>query len=390
LIYGFSKRISRPIESVSRQLMSMETFSLDEPSPGESKTRIREIAELQGAAARVRASLRSFARYAPEETVRDVAASGQETILSAGRREVTALFCDLRGFTSFAEKLAPEEVVTILNDHFDTISGLIARHAGYVVDFLGDGLFAVFGAPEAAADHAARAVTCAIEMQLAREAHNRDYFAKGWPPLEMGVGINTGLAVVGNMGSSLRIKYGVVGHPVNLAARIESFTVGGQVLVSDSTREALAERLVADGPMEAEAKGVGAPIRMWIVRRLEGGSPLELPSLISNLAVLPSAIHVGLRPLRGKQIGADLYPAEVVKLSASGAELRTDCPVAIFDAVQVILSPPAGMTATLDSKVIGVTELPAGRRTVVVRFGGLGWEARAQLEALSRAASPLA
>ncbi len=390
LIYAFSRRISRPIESVSRQLMSMETFSLEDPPDREYKTKIREIAELQGAAARVRASLRSFARYAPEETVRDVAASGRETILSAGRREVTALFCDLRGFTSFAEKLAPEEVVTILNDHFDTMSGLIARHAGYVVDFLGDGLFAVFGAPEAAADHAARAVTCGIEMQLARDARNREYFAKGWPPLDMGIGINTGLAVVGNMGSSRRIKYGVVGHPVNLAARIESFTVGGQVLVSDSTREALADRLVADGPVEVEAKGVNAPIRIWMVRRLEDESPLELPSPISDLVVLPSAIHVGLRPLRGKHIGADVYPAELVKLGASGAELHTDCPVAIFDAVQVILPPQAGMTATLDSKVIGGTEQATGRRTVVVRFGGLGWEARAQLEALSRAGNPAA
>jgi len=268
LIYAFSRRISRPIESVSRQLMLMETFSLEDPPDRESKTKIREIAELQGAAARVRASLRSFARYAPEETVREVAASGQETILSAGRREVTALFCDLRGFTSFAEKLAPEEVVTILNDHFDTMSGLIARHAGYVVDFLGDGLFAVFGAPEAAADHAARAVTCGIEMQLARDARNREYFAKGWPPLDMGIGINTGLAVVGNMGSSRRIKYGVVGHPVNLAARIESFTVGGQVLVSDSTREALADRLVADGPVDLVGPGGRGPIDRAAFKRV--------------------------------------------------------------------------------------------------------------------------
>jgi adenylate cyclase len=388
LIYGFSRRISRPIESVSRQLKAMETFSFENPPVRESKTKVREIAELQDTVARVRASLRSFARYAPEEIVREVAASGQETILSAGRREVTALFCDLRGFTNVAEKLAPEEVVTVLNDHFETLSGLIARHGGYVVDFLGDGLFAVFGAPEAAADHATRAVACAIEMQLAREAHNREYFAKGWPPLEMGIGINTGLAVVGNMGSNLRIKYGVVGHPVNLAARIESFTVGGQVLVSDSTREVLAERLVADGPLEAEAKGVSAPIRMWMVRRLEGESPLELPSPISDLVVLPSAMDVSLRPLRGKQIGADVYPAKLVKLGVSGAELRTDCPMVIFDAVQVILPLQAGIVATFDSKVVSVTEEAAGRRTAFVRFGGLGWDARAQLEALSRAGTP--
>jgi adenylate cyclase len=190
------------------------------------------------------------------------------------------------------------------------------------------------------------------------------------------------------MGSNLRTKYGVVGHPVNLAARIESFTVGGQALVSDSTREALAERLDADGPLEAEAKGVGAPVRMWMVRRLQGESPLELPSPVSDLVVLASAMEVSLRPLRGKQIGADTYPAKLVKLGASGAELDTDCPLAMFDAVQVILPPQAEILAALDSKVMTVMETAAGRQTTFVRFGGLDWDARARLEVLSRAGKP--
>ena len=237
-------------------MRSLETFSFESLPAPEPRTRVREIAQLQDAVARVRASLRSFARYAPEEIVREVAASGQETTLSADRRAVTVLFCDLRGFTTMAEQLGPERVVAMLNAHFEVLAGLVARHDGYVVDFLGDGLFAVFGAPKALEDHAGRAVACAIEMQLAREAQNRAFFTKGWPPLEMGIGINTGLAVVGNMGSDLRTKYGVAGHLVNLAARIESFTVGGQVLVSEATREALAERLGAEGPLEAEAKGV--------------------------------------------------------------------------------------------------------------------------------------
>ncbi len=253
------------------------------------------------------------------------------------------------------------------------------------MDFLGDGLFAVFGAPEAAADHAARAVACAIEMQLAREARNGEGLAKGWPPLEMGIGVNTGLAVVGNMGSDLRIKYGVVGHPVNLAARIESFTVGGQVLVSDSTREVLAERLVADGPLEAEAKGVSAPIRMWMVRCLEGERSLELPSPMSDLVVLASAIDVSLRLFRGKQVAADTYTAKLLRLGASGSELQTEGPLGMFDAVQVILPSRTGIVAALDGKVVAVTEQASGWRTAVVRFGGLGWDARAQLEALSRA-----
>jgi len=388
LIYALSTRLSRPIEGVSRQLRAMETLSFESLAQG-SRARVREVAQLQDAVTRVRASLRSFARYAPEEIVREVAASGREAILSADRREVTALFGDLRGFTTIAEKLGPERVVSILNDHFEVLAGLVARHGGYVVDFLGDGLFAVFGAPEALDDHAGHAVACAIEMQLAREAQNREFFAKGWPPLEMGIGINTGPAVVGNMGSNLRTKYGVVGHPVNFAARIESFTVGGQVLVSDSTREALAERLDADGPLEAEAKGVAGIVRMWMVRRLEeGGSPLVVPSSVSDLVVLASAIEVSLRPLRGKQIGTDTYPATLVKLGVSGGELDTECPLAMFDAVQVTLPPRTGVLTVLDSKVMTVTNGVAGRRTVFVRFGGLDWDVRSRLEAFSRAGVP--
>jgi adenylate cyclase len=206
----------------------------------------------------------------------------------------------------------------------------------------------------------------------------------------MGVGINTGPAVVGNMGSNRRTKYGVVGHPVNLAARIESFTVGGQVLVSDSTREVLATRLGVEGPLEAEAKGVGASVRMWMVRRLDGGSALELPSPVSNLVVLAPAMEVDLRLLRGKQIVTDTYPAKLVKLGASGAELDTDCPLEVFDAVQVILPPQTGILAALDSKVMTVTEGTSGPRTAYVRFGGLNWDVRARLEELSRAEEPRA
>jgi len=104
--------------------------------------------------------------------------------------------------------------------------------------------------------------------------------------LEMGVGSDTGAAVVGNMGSPRRIKYGVVGDIVNVAARIETFTVGGQVLVSDATRQALGDRLVTDGPLEVEGKGLGAAIRLWEVLALQGDPPLALPAQVRHLAVL--------------------------------------------------------------------------------------------------------
>src|SRR5262245_18317409 len=162
-------RMARSLADATQDLDRAARFDL-ETRPA----RLREIAQLQGAVGRVMASLRSFTRYAPEEIVRDVAMSGQEAVLSGDKREITVLFCDLRGFTAFAEHYRAEEVVAILNNHFELLVGLITRHRGFVVDFLGDAVFAVFGAPAADATHAEQAVACAVEMQRARTALNQE------------------------------------------------------------------------------------------------------------------------------------------------------------------------------------------------------------------------
>src|SRR5262249_26577833 len=241
VVIGFllASGIARSLGGASAALDRAARFDLD--IVPKTRSVIREVAQLEDAVGRVTASLNSFSRYAPEGSVRDVVLSGREAILSGERRDVTVLFSDLRGFTAFAEQIRPEDVVAVLNDHFDLMVGTIARHKGFVVDFLGDAVFAVFGAPERADDHVERAVTCAIEMQRARAERNDATRMRGWPPLEMGVGIDTGSAVVGNMGSVRRIKYGVVGHIVHLAARIRTMTVGDHALVSDAGREGLAD-----------------------------------------------------------------------------------------------------------------------------------------------------
>ena len=273
---ALSIAIARSLGGATRALHGIAKFELEQPPRRPSM--LREVAQLEDAVARVTASLRSFTRYAPEEIVRDVAASGQEAILCGQTREVTALFCDLRGFTAFTERLPAEDVVAILNDHFDLLVGIIAQHGGFVVDFLGDAVFAVFGALRPDADHAQRAVACAIEAQRARIARNQTNRARGWPSMEMGAAISTGPAIVGNMGSVRRIKYGVVGSVVNVAARLETLTVGGQVLVADSTRQALGDQLVVDGPLEAEEKGVDGVMRFWEVKALRGEQMRVLPS----------------------------------------------------------------------------------------------------------------
>jgi class 3 adenylate cyclase len=380
-----SRRIARPLDAVAGALDRMARFIV-EPRVGPT-SRVKEIARVQEAADRMKASLVSFARHAPEEIVRETIASGHEAALRGEAREVTLLFCDLRGFTALAESMKPDEVVAVLNDHLDILASIVARHGGYVVDFLGDNLFAVFGAPRAGDDHAARAVGCALEMQRARQARNADYFERGWPPLEMGVGISGGPAVVGNMGSPRRIKYGVVGHPVNLAARIESFAVAGQVLVSDATRRALADRLVVHGPFEAEAKGVGSVTRMWEVRGLRNQAPSEPPPLALGIASLARPLEARLRLVRGKHFDVEAHPARILALGPTSAEVACLVPVAPLDPVQLLFCWHDGGPAILGGKVIEIGVRARVDRALLIRLEGLGWDTRSRLEALSRTRS---
>jgi class 3 adenylate cyclase len=353
--------IARELSGAAMALDRVAKYQLEEPA--EPRSALKEVFRLQRAVRRVTASLRSFTRYAPEEIVRDVVATGREAMLTGDRRAVTVLFSDLRGFTGFAAKLPPEEVVAILNDHFELLVAIIARHGGFVVDFLGDAVFAVFGAPEAHADHAERAVACAVEMQRARAARSLETRARGWPPMEMGVGIDTGSAVVGNMGSLRRIKYGVVGHVVNTAARIETFTVGGQVLVSETTKGFV--EMPARGPLEVAGKGVGAALRLWEA----------LPAPMHDLVALESLLEAGVRLITGKQIDPHVHPARVRRLGAAGAELESSAPLAVFGALQLLLDALA-----VDGKVV---ELNGD--TALVRFTGVDWDTQARIKAFARA-----
>jgi adenylate cyclase len=378
---ALSTRMARSLGGASAALDRVARFDL-EAAPVR-RSRVLEIARLQDAVGRVLASLRSFTRYAPEEIVREVAVSGREAMLSGDKRDVSVLFCDLRGFTAFAEHLSAEEVVAILNDHFELLVSVITRHRGFVVDFLGDAVFVVFGAPEPSPTHARQAVACAIEMQRARTARNQETRAKGWPPLEMGIGIGTGPVVVGNMGAVRRIKYGVVGSIVNTAARIETFTVGGQALMSDVTRQALGDQVVVSGPMEAEGKGVDAAIRIWEILALRGEEMLVLPSPVRDLAELSVPMEAHVRVFLGKQLDRQSHAARLHRLGAGGAELETGAPLSVFGALQLLLPMGGRDPQPLDGKVIATSD-HHGAHTFLLRFTGLGWDLQERIETIGR------
>jgi len=265
-----------------------------------------------------------FGRYVTDEVVTDLLETPEGLGFGGQKRTVSILMSDLRGFTAAAEGLPPEKVIAFLNIYLGAMTDVITRYKGIIVEFIGDAILAAFGATVARPDDAERAVACALAMQLAMEQVNKALGAEGLPVLEMGIGINTGDVVVGNIGSTQRAKYGVVGSHVNLAGRVESCTTGGQVLISERTARPLGDELEIGGRFTIQAKGFREPLTLFEVTGLRGKHHLFLPKTFQQPAELPRGVAVRCTVLDGKQATAEVFPARVVRLSVSGADVVAD------------------------------------------------------------------
>jgi class 3 adenylate cyclase len=181
-------------------------------------------------------TLRLFIRYVPEQVVKKTLENSQEAIFQGELRDVAVLFCDIRGFTPMSEELSPKEVVSFLNDYYTIMSEIVKQYNGSVNQFVGDEIFAAFGAPEMFPDNETNAVFCAIKMMENLSKLNDKYQEKFKRDIQMGIGINFGEVVVGNVGSADRIRYSLSGDTVNTGKRIESITKDypNLILISDS------------------------------------------------------------------------------------------------------------------------------------------------------------
>ena len=218
---------------------------------------ISELAELRDAvqamerikALNTQLSLRNqllsetFGRYLSDEIVRQLLETPDGLALGGRKRTLTVMMSDLRGFTALSERMEPQKLIHLLNHYLGEMTDIIGKNGGTIIEFIGDGIMALYGAPVPSNHHAVDAVTAAVEMQAKMTEVNRWNLEQGYPLLEMGIGINTGEVIVGNIGSEKRTKYGVVGSQVNLCGRIESYTVGGEILISPSTRSELPEEV---------------------------------------------------------------------------------------------------------------------------------------------------
>ena len=200
---------------------------------------------------------RAFSHYLADEVIREFEKSGQELRLGGERRVLTALFSDIRGFTTLSERLDPMQLVRFLNTHLGAMTGAVLSQGGLLNKYIGDALMAFFGAPVAHGNHVERALAAALSMHKELEALNAGPFREMGLKVAVGVGLNTGEMVVGNVGSRQRVDFTVIGDAVNLASRVEGLNkeFGTRILITEATHEWAKGEVEVRGPLTASVPG---------------------------------------------------------------------------------------------------------------------------------------
>ncbi|MFQ5512977.1 MAG: adenylate/guanylate cyclase domain-containing protein [Myxococcota bacterium] len=268
LAFAMSARTTRPLQRLRRAVNALAEGDLSARVAPSTRD---EVADLTRAFNEMGESLSqkqrietAFRRYVSDHVLQEVIESSDPASLHGARREVTVLFVDIRGFTRLTSLLGPERLVPFLDESFELITGCLHEYGATVDKYLGDAILAYFGAPAEMDDHPNRAVAAAISIQRAAQERNRKPAPDAEPylPLELGIGIHTGIVVLGNVGSQRKMDYTVIGDPVNVASRLQNLARPGEILLTADVAQrvdvrvrleplGLKELPGRDGPVEA-------------------------------------------------------------------------------------------------------------------------------------------
>jgi adenylate cyclase len=243
LVFLVSSNMTRPLEEIVRVLRGVRNGQFEDKVRVTSNDEIGytgDVINEMTEGLKERDFIKEvFGKYVSKE-IRDEILSGKVT-LDGELRHVTVLFADLRDFTPMVETTPPKEVVKIINSYFREMEEAISHHYGLVIQYIGDEIEAVFGAPIYQRDHAVSAVQAALDMKQRLKRVNRELKQRGFPPLFHGIGIHTGEVLAANIGSPERLSYALVGDTVNLASRVQGLNkeLGTEILITGATRVAL-------------------------------------------------------------------------------------------------------------------------------------------------------
>jgi len=312
----------------------------------------------------------TFGRYVTQEVVKRLLESEEALALGGETREVTLLMSDLRGFTALTAEMNPEQVITFLNRYLEKMIEILLDYRAVIDEIMGDGILAFFGAPEPMEDHPARAVACALAMQGAMEEINAINAPEGLPHLEMGVAVNTGAVVVGNIGSEKRTKYSVVGSDVNLTSRIESYAVGGQVLIGPSTFRQVKEIIDVGESFQAEMKGIPEAATLYEVRAIHGPYNLRLKERRETLVPLAAGLPVSLYHIKDKIITGATGAAAITQLCDTAATVRFAGELAAWEDVRLHFLDAENneIPGKIYGKVVAVEPGEGGLQEAHIRF----------------------
>ncbi|MDO4562710.1 MAG: adenylate/guanylate cyclase domain-containing protein [Clostridia bacterium] len=259
-----------------------------------------------------------FGRYLSDEIVEKVLEQQTNIKIGGEKKCVTVMFSDLRSFTSISENMEAHALIKMLNAYLERMIAVIQRHNGTILEFIGDAIVAVFGAPIELPSAQTDAVRCAIEMQRAMADVNEYNLKMGYEHLEMGIGIHTGDVIIGNIGSEKKLKYDIIGSNVNLASRIETYTLGGQVLISEATKNGVVGDLSIRSSRSVLPKGVKNTITIYEVGALD---KIEVPNLRGQLKELLEPCRVLVRIIDGKDVSGSACPAKVTHFCQNEARI---------------------------------------------------------------------
>jgi adenylate cyclase len=330
----------------------------------------------------------TFGRYLTDEVVASLLETPEGLQLGGEKRKVTILMSDLRGFSALSERVPPETAVDVINFYLEVMTEVISDYHGTINEIMGDGIFVMFGAPIAREDDSQRAIACAIAMQLAMDRVNEYNQQMNLPALEMGIGINTGEVLVGNIGSQKRVKYGVLGSPVNLASRIESYTVGGQILVSKDTLKDAGSIVRVDAKLQVQLKGFQELITIYEIGGIGGQFNVFLRKEEEKLVPLCQEIPLQYTVLKGKHLGETVFQGKLVKLSSYTGELHSESPLELLSNLKINLLAGTEKARGLGDIYGKVVEKSADNPThFYVRFTGMPPEVVALLYYLRQSSS---
>jgi adenylate cyclase len=202
-------------------------------------------------------------RYLSPQVAESILESSVDVSVDSRRRNLTVFFSDIRGFTELSERMEPEELVDMLNQYLSAMTEIVFKYGGTLDKYIGDAIMVFFGDPIPYDDHAERAVNMALEMRRKLTELQQQWFASRDEILTIGMGISTGYVTVGNIGSSARMEYTVVGNHVNAASRLAGQAVAGQILVTERTMVAVRDAVAGREIGQVEIKGFQRPLRIY-------------------------------------------------------------------------------------------------------------------------------